>query len=126
MMGTQIGHWIYLLGIGGIVLMRLVPQLAAARPAPTGLAFFTRALALVAVADYIASLWVEKSVLARAPQGQAVAPIITAAFGVSIAIYGAVAWLLGAVSIWFWGFIGLAALHWFHSAVRWSNLQAGR
>jgi hypothetical protein len=126
MAGTLIGHWIYLLGIGGIVMMRFLPQLAGARSAQPIPGIFTQVLGLVAVADYIASLWVEKSVLARAPQGQTVAPIITAAFGVSIAIYGIIVWLLGAAAAWFWGFVGLAALHWFHSAVRWSKMQAGR
>jgi len=124
MQGAFIGHFIYLINIGGVVLLHYASFLKQARGtlAPE-LQVLPPILLAVAVADYAASLFVERSIRAGGPQRQSVAPIITAAFGVSIAVYGMVVWLLGASSGWFWLFVTIAALHWFHSALRWQNLQ---
>jgi len=120
-----VGHYIYLLGIGAVVVARLVPGVAQARPAPEHEAGIIAAfLGVLSLAEYAVSLWLEKTLLTKGPPGQAAAPIVIAYFGVSIAIYGFVAWFLGAPSGWFWGFVGLALLHWFHSALRWSSLPS--
>lgn len=122
MQGVVLGHWIYLIGIGGLVLLRHASFLKQARgtlsPEMQMLPAF---LAMVALGDYGLSIWIERNLRARAAGRQSTVPIITAALGVSIAIYGMIAWLLGASSGWFWLFAALAAVHWFHSAVRWQN-----
>jgi hypothetical protein len=127
MQGTLIAHWMYLTGIGLAVAMRyLAPGLQTHGTSPQVLKMLLPILALVALADYAASLFVERSMRKRGLPAQATAiPIVTAAFGVSIPIYGIVAWLLGASTGWFWFFVALAALHWFRSAARWQNWQSG-
>jgi len=127
MRGTMIAHWMYLTGIGLAVALRYLA--AAQRPhgaSPEALNMLPPILALVAIVDYAASLFVERSMRNKGLPAQANAiPIVTAAFGVSIAVYGIIAWLLGASAGWLWFFVALAALHWFHSAVRWLNWQSG-
>jgi len=127
MQGVVLGHWIYLVGIGSVVALRYAPFVKQASSVPSSaLQVLAPVLALVALADYGASLWMERFMRARGPQQQAAIPVVTAAFGVAIAIYGMIVWLLGASPGWFWFFVGLAAVHWFHSAVRWQNVQPAR
>jgi len=124
MRGTLIGHWVYLIGIGAAVGARFLPALADARVTPSPeLRIMVPLLAVVALLDYALSLWLEGHLRARGPQGEAAFPIVTAAFGVSIAVYGMVTWFLGASGSSFWAFAGLALFHWVHSAVRWSSLR---
>jgi branched-subunit amino acid ABC-type transport system permease component len=126
MPGTALGHWIYLAGIGGIVAVRYAGFLKQLRGTLSpDLQMLPGLLALAAVTDYGLSLWIERNMAAKQPARRAAIPVVTAAFGVSIAVYGMIAWLLGATAGWFWFFAGVAAVHWFHSALRWQNVQPG-
>jgi hypothetical protein len=79
-------------------------------------------LAVVAVGDYIASLVVERSFLRSASErgiasGPAVALIVAAAFGVSIALYGFILSVLGAAR-WPLFFYALCFIHGVHLLAR--------
>jgi branched-subunit amino acid ABC-type transport system permease component len=122
MQGAALGHLMYLGGLAAVVALRYGALLKEFRSTPAAQPGVLPVLfAFVALADYAASLWVERFMRGRGPQQQAAIPVLTAAFGVTIAIYGMIAWLFGASEGWFWFFVGLAAVHWFHSAVRWQG-----
>ena len=122
-------RWIVLVFyLTGLAVYPLVGAFAAPKAPPVPpetLRLLGQVLLAAGVADYLASLLVERALLARAGNGnpQAVAArtaIVVGAFGESLAILALVLALLGA-GAWSVPLYGLCFLHGVHLALRWPS-----
>ena len=130
--GGTLGHIVYAGGIGVAFLLRYAVAPVTRLPAQQA-QLLPLVIAVVAVTDYAVSLWLERMLLTGhglKPSAQRfvrqmpmVPSLVCAAFGVSIAVYGAVLWLLGAGPRWWGLLVGLACVHWAHSFIRWSRRE---